>query len=82
MEKLCSFKGVDWRNHITADPNICHGKPCFQGTRIMVSVVLDCLAADMSIESILTEYPSLKKEAILAAFAYSSELAQERIVAA
>ena len=48
----------------------------------MVSAVLDCLAADMSIESILSEYPSLTREAILAAFAYTSELAQERIVAA
>ena len=46
----------------------------------MVSVVLDCLAADMSIDAIVAEYPSLSKEAVRAAFAYSSELAQERVV--
>lgn len=48
----------------------------------MVSVALDCLAADMSIETILKEYPSLTKDAVLAALAYSSQLAQERTVAA
>ena len=52
------------------------------GTRIMVSVVLDCLAADMSIDEIIGDYPSLTKPAILAALAYSSELAQERVVTA
>jgi uncharacterized protein (DUF433 family) len=70
------------RDHITADPKICHGKPCSKGTRIMVSVALDCLAADMPIETIISEYPSLTKPAILASLAYSSEFAQERIVAA
>ncbi len=73
---------MNWRDHIEADPAICHGKPCFKGTRIMVSVVLDCLAADMSIDEIIAEYPSLTKPAILAALAYSSDLAQERTVAA
>ena len=73
---------MNWRDHITATPDICHGKPCFKGTRIMVSVALDCLAADMSVDAILAEYPSLTKPAILAALAYSSDLARERIVAA
>ncbi|MFI2792617.1 DUF433 domain-containing protein [Haloferula sp. A504] len=71
---------MNWRDHITADPKICHGKACFRGTRIMVSVVLDCLAADMSADAIIAEYPSLSKAAIHAALAYSSELAQERVV--
>ena len=48
----------------------------------MVSVVLDSLAAEMSVNEILAEYPSLTKSAIRAALAYSSELAQGRIVAA
>lgn len=46
----------------------------------MVSVVLDCLAADMSVDAIVAEYPSLSMEAIHAALAYCSELAQERVV--
>ena len=48
----------------------------------MVSVVLDCLAADMTIDEIIADYSSLTKPAILAALAYSSDLAQERTVAA
>ena len=48
----------------------------------MVSVALDCLAADMAVDTILAEYPSLTKPAILAALAYSSELAQGRTIAA
>ena len=73
---------MDWRKHIAADPAVCHGKPCFTGTRVMVTVVLDCLAADMSVDEIVREYPSLNKTSILAALSFSAELAKERIVAA
>jgi len=31
---------MTWRDRITVDPTICHGKPCITGTRVMVSVVL------------------------------------------
>ncbi len=48
----------------------------------MVSVVLDCLAADMTREAVIDEYPSLSDDAIRAAFAYSADLAEERTVAA
>ena len=48
----------------------------------MVSVILDCLAAEMPMDAILAEYPTVSKTAILAALSYSSELSQERIVAA
>lgn len=34
---------IDWRERITIDPQICHGKPCIKGTRVMVSVILDSL---------------------------------------
>jgi uncharacterized protein (DUF433 family) len=35
---------MDWRGRISIDPNICHGKACIKGTRVMVSVILDNLA--------------------------------------
>ena len=73
---------MDWRKHITSDPDICHGKPCITGTRVMISVILDCLVAEMTPEQIMDEYPSVTKSGILAALAYSSELTQERILAA
>ncbi|MDZ7361783.1 MAG: DUF433 domain-containing protein [candidate division KSB1 bacterium] len=39
--------------YIVADPNICHGKPTFRGTRIMVWQVLDQLANGMSWDTIV-----------------------------
>lgn len=62
---------------ISTDANICHGKPCIKGTRIMVSVVLDNLAAGLTPEEIIAEYPPLTLEDIKAAIAYAAELARE-----
>ena len=53
---------MDWNNRITVDPDICHGKACIKGTRIMVSVVLDNLAAGSSIDEIIKDYPSLMSD--------------------
>lgn len=71
---------MSWKNRISVDPNICHGKACIRGTRIMVSVVLDNLAAGETPERILASYPTLKREDIDAALRYASEMARERIV--
>ena len=72
---------MDWREYITVDPNVCHGRACIKDTRIMVSVVLDNLAADMTPDEIVSSYPSLSREAVLAAMTYAADLARERIVA-
>ncbi|MCD6289537.1 MAG: DUF433 domain-containing protein [Anaerolineae bacterium] len=72
---------MDWREYITTDPAICHGKACIKGTRIPVSVVLDNLAAGLTYEEIMQSYPALTREAIQAAIAYAADLANERIVA-
>ena len=51
--------------YIVADPEICHGKPTFRGTRIMVWQVLDQVAHGMAWETIVDEWRgSIKKEAI------------------
>jgi len=72
---------MSWQDHIVVDPNICHGKACIKGTRIMVSVILDNLAAGVSPDEILRSYPALSREAIQAAITYAAELARERVVA-
>lgn len=72
---------MNWQDFITVDPNVCHGKACIKGTRIMVSVVLDNLAAGLTPDEILKSYPSLNLETVHAAIAYAAELARERIVA-
>lgn len=69
---------MDWRQRVSVDPAICHGKACIQGTRIMVSVILDNLAAGMTPSDIIQNYPSLKPIDIQAAIAYAAELARER----
>lgn len=56
------------------DPNVCHGKACFQGTRVLVSVILDNLAAGVPEEEILRSYPSLTPESLRAALAYARSL--------
>ncbi len=71
---------MNWKEYITVDPEICHGKACIKGTRIMVSVVLDNLAAGLTADEILQSYPSLTREAVQAAIAYAAELARERVV--
>lgn len=68
---------MTWQDHISVDPNVCHGQACFQGTRVMVSVVLDNLAAGTTPEEILRSYPSLRPEHISAAIAYAADLARE-----
>lgn len=68
---------MDWRERISVDPEICHGKPCIKGTRVMVSIILDYLSAGESEEEILKQYPTLKPEDIRAAVAYAAWLAHE-----
>jgi len=69
---------MKWSDYITVDPQVCHGKVCIKGTRIMVSVVLDNLADGMTAEQIVAEYPSVTLEAVRAAIAYAAELSHER----
>ena len=65
---------MNWREYITVDPSVCHGKACITGTRIMVSVILDNLAAGLTPDEIVRSYPSLTSEAVKAAIAYAAEL--------
>jgi len=67
----------DWRERVTVDPKVCHGKPCITGTRIMVSIILDYLRAGDPREEILRQYPTLKPEDIDAALGYAAWLAHE-----
>jgi len=51
--------------YIVADPDICHGKPTFRGTRILVADVLDQVAAGLAWETIIEEWRgSITQEAI------------------
>jgi len=71
---------MNWQERITSDPNVCHGKPCIKGTRVMVSVVIDNLAAGESHEAIIRGY-NIAEEDIQAALHYVADLARDRLLA-
>ncbi len=71
---------MTWQERISVDPAVCHGQACIKGTRIMVSVVLDNLAAGVDMKGLLASYPSLSEEDVQAAIAYAAQLARERTV--
>lgn len=62
----------NYQEHISIDPDIRFGKPCITGTRISVSDILQWLASGMSYEEILEDFPSLKKEHLLAALSFAA----------
>jgi uncharacterized protein (DUF433 family) len=64
---------------IVTDPDVVHGQARVRGTRIPVSVILDCLAAGLSEDEILRQYPTLTVEGVRAAAAYGAALAREEI---
>ena len=44
---------ADWQERIAINPAVCHGKACIRGTRVMVSVILDNLAAGVPRDEII-----------------------------
>ena len=68
---------ADWRDRITADPDILVGKPIIKGTRISVELILGWLANGWSFEQILESYPHITREDILAALAFAAEMMRE-----
>jgi len=67
----------NWRERISVNPAVCHGRACVRGTRVMVSVVVDNIAAGVAKHEILKSYPGLVEADIDAALAYAAELARE-----
>lgn len=65
---------------ITINTAVLSGQAVIAGTRVPVSVALDCLAAGMSPDEIVAEYPTLTPEGVQAAGAYVALLAREELV--
>lgn len=59
---------------ITIEPGKAGGRPCIRGMRIRVQDVLEMLAAGMTLDEILTEYPYLEVDDVRAALAYAVAL--------
>ncbi|MEK7107257.1 MAG: DUF433 domain-containing protein [Patescibacteria group bacterium] len=68
----------DFTKYIVSRQNICHGKPVFKSTRIMVWQILEMLAVGESINDILRAYPSLTKAHVTAALQLAARLPEIR----
>ena len=64
-------------HRIVVDHEILAGKPVVRGTRLAVEFILELLAAGQSETEILTSYPGLTRDDILACLSYASYLAHE-----
>jgi len=59
---------------ISVNPEICHGQPCFKGTRIMVYLILELLEAGETPEQILKSYSTLTYNSVKAALHFAAEM--------
>lgn len=64
---------MDYKKYIEIDPQVRFGKPCIKGTRISVYDVLSWLSSGMSVDEILSDFPQLTKDQILACLGYSAD---------
>jgi uncharacterized protein (DUF433 family) len=71
---------ADQLEMISTDPRVMHGQAVIAGTRVPVSVILDCLAAGMTAEEIIAEYPTVTVAGVRAAAAYGAALAREELL--
>lgn len=74
------MKRIVINKYIVADPQICHGKPTFKDTRVMVWQVLDLLKSGESTKNIISDFPSLTPNHIKAALDYAGSLTREGYV--
>lgn len=72
-----SKRPVDHRSVITIDPERRFGKPCIRDTRITVFDVIEYLAAGMTHQEIMNDFPDLVPDDFLACYSY---LADEHMV--
>ena len=63
---------MNWNEYISVDPDVCHDQACITGTRVMVTVILDNLAAGLTVEEITESYPSVSTDAVKAAQHYAA----------
>jgi uncharacterized protein (DUF433 family) len=68
---------MDWRDRIVSNPDILLGKPTVKGTRISVELILGWMANGWSVEDVLTSYPHITRDDVLAALAFAAEMLRE-----
>ena len=67
-------------SRIIVDPNVCSGKPCIRGTRILVKNILGMIAGGYDMTQVLKEYPELSREDVSAALEYATQVLDDEKV--
>jgi len=71
---------MNWRDRVELNPEVLTGKPVVRGTRLAVEFVLEMIASGVSEQEILSNYPRLTHEDVLACVAYAAEaIKSERV---
>lgn len=73
---------MDYRKHITFEPDKRSGQPCIRGMRITVYDVLEYLAGGMSVEEVLAEFPELTRDDVLACLAFAADTGRRTLIVA
>jgi len=68
---------MNYESHFSRHPGVCGGETVIRGTRVTLRTVLASLAEGARIEDILTDFPTLSEEDILAAIAFAAASAEE-----
>ncbi len=72
---------VNWREYIVSTPDVLHGRPRIDGTRVPVSLILGYLAAGNSPSQIIEELPDLTEKAIAACLDFARDLSSYEVLA-
>jgi uncharacterized protein (DUF433 family) len=66
---------VEWGRYIVVDDEICHGKPTFKGTRVLVSDVIELSASGLATEEVIRDYyPSLNENMVKEALGWTAKI--------
>lgn len=74
--------GIMIANAVTKNPEVMHGTPCFAGTRVPVKSLFDHLEAGYNVEYFLSQFPTVKREQVMAVLEMSRQQAEAAAVAA
>ena len=72
---------MSWRDRISIDPRVHHGKPCIKGTRVPVSVIVGSIAEGNTPERIIESWPQLTQEDIKAALKFAAQAVSDANIA-
>ena len=71
---------MEWQDRIVLDSNVLTGKPVIKGSRLAVEFIIELLANGWTEQDILTNYPGITRDDILACLAYASDILHEEKV--